>query len=300
MSVQRAEGQVGMMRSKLFVPASRPALFSKALASKADAVCFDLEDAVLPAHKTEARSNLRAFLASDFHTNKTIMVRVNHVRSAHFAEDLSAAAWPTVSVLTLPKVEDPSEVTDVAEALLPLEKQRKCGSPIAILVTIESPRGLRLAESIAGAHTRVVGLQLGLADLFEPLGIQHEDASGYQVRLKLRLAAGEVGVPCFDSAFSNFKDGAGFIRDATMARSLGFSGKSCIHPGQIAAANRIFSPDSAEITASLRIVEASRVAAMGGAAAFALDGRMVDAPFVSRAEALLQRAENIRLLDKDK
>lgn len=299
MSAARAGGQVRVMRSKLFVPASRPALFSKALASKADAVCFDLEDAVLPAQKAEARSNLRGFLAGGLHTNKTVMVRVNHVRSAHFSEDLSASAWPTVSLLTLPKVEDPSEVADVAEALLQLEKERKCGSPIAILVTIESPRGLRLAQSIAAAHARVVGLQLGLADLFEPLGIEHDDTSAHQVRLALRLAAGEADVPCFDSAFTNFKDEAGFIRDATMARSLGYSGKSCIHPAQIAAANRIFSPHEAEIAAALRIVEAARVAAMGGAAAFALDGRMVDAPFVSRAQALLQRAEKIRRLGND-
>jgi len=298
MSDASRDGRIDVMRSKLFVPADRPALFPKALASAADAICFDLEDSILPAQKSEARRQLREFLASEFPTLKVILVRVNHVRSVEFAEDLSAALSPRVAMLALPKVEDPSEIKDAVAALAALEKKRNRKNPIAILATIESARGLRLAESIAAADERVAGLQLGLADLFEPLGIQQSDgAAAHHVRLQLRLAAGEVGIPCFDSAFAKFKDEEGFIREAQVARGLGFAGKSCIHPSQIALANRIFSPSSEEIAAAVRCVEGARTAETGGVGAFALDGRMVDAPFVRRAEFILALAEKIRTLE---
>lgn len=283
MSETSRDGRIVIMRSKLFVPASRPEYFHKAVASTADAICFDLEDSVLPAQKAQARNNLREFLVSDFHARQTILVRVNHVRSADFVEDLSAIVLPAVTALVLPKVEDPSEIKDAVEALLGFEKKRNLRHPIAILATIESARGLRLAESIAAADVRVAGLQLGLADLFEPLGIQQSDvAAAHQVRLRLRLAAGDAGIPCFDSAFPNFKDEESFVREAQMARDLGFAGKSCIHPGQIALANRIFSPTPEEIAAAFRCVEAARMAAMDRSGVFALDGRMVDEPFVRR------------------
>ena len=179
-----------------------------------------------------------------------------------------------------------------------LEKKRNLKNPIGILATIESARGLRLAESIAAADERVAGLQLGLADLFEPLGIQQSDgAAVHHVRLRLRLAAGEVGIPSFDSAFANLKDEEGFIREAQVTRGLGFAGKSCIHPSQIALANRIFSPSSEEIAAAVRCVEAARTAETAGVGAFALDGWMVDAPFVRRAESILHVAERIRILE---
>ena len=296
----RGGERAGIMRSKLFVPACRPASFSKALATDADAICFDLEDMVLPAQKAEARNNLRKFFSSGFRTKQTIMVRVNSVRTAHFAEDLSAAVFPAVSVLTLPKVEDPEEIRETATALLALEKEHKLERAITILATIESPRGLRLADAIAGADARVAGLQLGLADMFEHLGIQQDNApAAHQVRLRLRLAAGEAGVPCYDTAFPDFKDEEGFAREAMTARSLGFAGKSCIHLGQIAVANRIFSPDAGQIAASSRIVKAARVAAMAGAGSFALDGRMIDEPFVKRAEAILQLAKTLGLMSSE-
>lgn len=291
-------GAPEIMRSKLFVPASSPALFPKALASEADAICFDLEDSVLPARKAEARAILRAFLSSGFRTEKMITVRVNHPRSAFFAEDLSAVVSPAVSLLVLPKVEDTSEIKDAASALSVLEKERNVERPIAIAATIESPRGLRLAREIAESDDRVVALQVGLADFFVSLGVQQSDTfTAQQVRLRLRLSAAEAGVPCFDSAYPDIEDEAGFVREASMARSLGFAGKSCIHPRQVALANRIFSPQPEEIAWSLRISKAGREAATAGAGAFKLDGRMIDKPFIMRAEAILELAKKLHLLD---
>jgi citrate lyase subunit beta/citryl-CoA lyase len=279
-------------RSKLFVPASRPELFPKALNSQADVVCFDLEDSVLPEQKAQARQNLQQFLSSDPPEYPALMVRVNHVTSPYFREDMAAAVAPDISVISLPKVEDAAEIAETASALLALEKQSGVVRPIGILATIESPRGLRMAKEIAQADKRVMGLQLGLADLFEPLGIASSDRTAVQyVRLRLRLAAGEVGIPCFDSAFADFQDQEGFTSEAQAARTLGFAGKSCIHPCQLADANRIFSPEEEEIDWARRIVDAAQSANAG---VFAVDGRMVDAPFLKRAHAILALAAAIQ------
>jgi citrate lyase subunit beta/citryl-CoA lyase len=138
------------------------------------------------------------------------------------------------------------------------------------------------------AHGRIAGLQLGLVDLFSSLGISAKDKAAAQyARLQLRFASGEAGVPCFDSAYADFADAEGFAVEAAVARDLGFSGKSCIHPVQVAPANTIFSPTTEEIAGARRILEKAREAAAEGHGAFALDGRMVDLPIIRRAEEIL-------------
>jgi citrate lyase subunit beta/citryl-CoA lyase len=287
-----------MMRSKLFVPGSRPALFSKAFHSDADVVCFDLEDAVLPARKVEARAHVRTFMQVNAGTERAIMVRVNGSRSTLFAEDLSAVVWPGVAMVNLPKVEDSLEIEEISATLSKLERDRSIARPIAILPTIESPRGLRRAHAIATADARVAGLQLGLVDLFEPLGISARDTFAAQnIRLQLRLAAGEAALPCFDCAFPNFADMDGFAVEAAGARRVGFSGKSCIHPSQVSTANQIFSPSAEELAAAHRTVQAAREASAGGLGAFAMDGRMIDEPTVRRAEEIIQLAARLQVED---
>jgi citrate lyase subunit beta / citryl-CoA lyase len=278
------------MRSKLFVPASRSELFSKAIRSAADAVAFDLEDSVLPEQKPAARVYLRDFLQQNIPPEKVVVVRTNSTRSDGFTSDLSAAIWPGVALVNLPKTEDPAEIYQLSEALSMLERERGIVQPIGILPTIETPRGLRQAHAIAAADARVAGLQLGLIDLLSSLDISSQDAVVQHVRLELRLAAGEAGLPCFDSAFSNIADLEGFTADAIAARSLGFSGKSCIHPSQIASANQVFSPTAEEIATARRIVDKAREASAKGRGAFVFDGRMMDEPLIRHAEEILQHA----------
>jgi citrate lyase subunit beta/citryl-CoA lyase len=283
-----------VMRSKLFVPGNRSDLFGKAFSSAADAVCFDLEDAVLPSLKAEARKRVREFLGGDLGTAKIVMVRVNNIHSPDFAEDLSGIVCRSVGVLALPKTENPSEVIETVGALRNLEEQRGIERPIAILPTIESSRGLQFAGAIAAADSRVIGLQLGLADLLQSLGIQQNDLyAAHHVRLQLRLQAASAGLPCFDSAFTGVADLDGFKEDSKAARSLGFAGKSCIHPTQVAPANRIFSPTVEEVSWSRRIVEAAREASISGNGVFLLDGQMIDEPFIKQAERVLEIADDI-------
>lgn len=273
------------MRSKLFVPASRPELFDKALNSAADALSFDLEDAVAPSRKDDARELLSAWLkAPDRAKNeKKFIVRINGIDTPHFEPDLRALAGTLVDIVNVPKLESAEDARVAADAL-----QAHGLAGALLLANIETPRGLRRAAEIA-AHPQVCGLQLGLADLFEPLGIaRYEPATLRQVMLALRLAAGESGKYALDGAYARVADPQGFRDEARLARSVGLAGKSCIHPSQVALANEIFGPTAEEVEQARRIVAASREHA--GVGAFLMDGKMIDRPFVDRARAVLRTA----------
>ncbi len=282
-----------MMRSKLFVPGSRPELFPKALAGAADSISFDLEDAVTEDNKAGARRLVREALLSPAGTStgKILIVRVNALGTPHFAADLDAIATPRLDLLNLPKVESADDVRAAAQALARLEKERGLPRPVGILANIESPRGLRLAAEIACADPRVAGLQIGFADLLEPLGIDRADGAAlHHIKLAVRLAAGEAGIWACDAGYANIKDTDGYRAEALAAKRLGYIGKTCLHPSQVATANEVFRPTDAEITLARRVVEA---AARTTAGAFTVDGRMVDAPFIRRAHALLAIARQL-------
>jgi citrate lyase subunit beta / citryl-CoA lyase len=290
------------MKSKLFVPGSRPELFAKALASQADALSFDLEDSVSEARKAEAREHLRDFLVGaspgpgadrgvDRFRGKTIIVRVNAIDSPHFEADLAAVVQTGVHLINVPKPRHADDVLAAANALDAAERANGVTERIGLLLNIESPGALRRAFELAAAHVRVKGLQLGLGDLFEPLGIaRRETAAIQQAMFALSMAAGEAGVFAYDSAFADIRDQAGFQSEALLARSLGFIGKSCIHPSQLALANEVFQPTPDEITHAQRVVEAAAEADAAGRGAYVVDGKMIDGPFVARARAIVAQA----------
>jgi citrate lyase subunit beta/citryl-CoA lyase len=285
------------MRSKLFVPGSRPELFAKAMASEADGLSFDLEDAVDEAMKDEARRSLANFLrALAPGHGKTIIVRVNGLTTPHFAADIEAIVGPNLDLVNLPKPESADDVRACADAIAIAE--RNAGMPpIGILANIESPRAYRLAAEIAMASPRVAGLQVGWGDLIEPLDMdRYNPAMIETLLLHIRIAAGEAGVWAYDGAFANIKDPEGYRREAESSRRLGFLGKSAIHPTQVPIANSVFRPSDAEIAHSLKVVEAARDASLRGVGAFTVNGKMVDGPFVRRAEAILELARKLNLI----
>ncbi|MFS2050333.1 CoA ester lyase [Variovorax sp. Varisp41] len=286
------------MRSKLFVPASRPELFSKALASAADGLCFDLEDAVVPTRKAEARDRLAAFLRSGglAGARQKIIVRINAASTPHFADDIRAVAQAGVDVVNLPKPRSVDDVRAAAAALQQAEQTNGVLAPIGLLLNIEEPVALRLAAELAAASPRVVGLQMGLGDMFEPLGMARRDAISVQATMfALRMAAGEAGVYAYDSAFADIADAAGYRAEAELARRMGFLGKTCIHPSQVAIANDVFRPTDAEIAHARKVLQAAREADASGTGAYVVDGKMVDAPFVARAERIVASARALDL-----
>ena len=273
------------MKSKLFVPASRPELFDKAMASAADAISFDLEDAVAPERKAEARATLAAWLRQQTpgqHAKK-IIVRINASDTPYYQDDLTELGQVPFDILNVPKTESAASVRDA------VSRASAAGFTGRFLVNVETPQGLARAAELAAAHERVCGLQLGLADLFEPLGIARYDMDILRpILLAVRLAAGASGKFALDAAYARVKDTEGFRAEAQLARSIGFLGKSCIHPSQIAIANEAFSFSADEIEEARRVVAASE--AHAGVGAFVLDGRMIDAPFVRRAQDVLLAA----------
>lgn len=283
-----------LLRSKLFVPGSRPELFVKALGGDADALSFDLEDAVPEDAKAVARRQVAEFVQSaDVRdSRKLVIVRVNALGTPHFVDDIKAFAVPGVDLINLPKCESPDEVRAAAAAIAHMDRPGATAPSAGLLVNIESAKGLRLATQIATAHPRVRGLQLGLGDLFEPLGIaRYDQANVHAAMFALRLAAGEAGVWCLDGAFADIANETGYLAEAQMAQKLGFAGKTCIHPKQVALANSAFAIAPAEIESARRIVAAAGEAAALGHGAFVVDGRMIDPPFLRRAQAILAAAD---------
>ncbi|MCG7363700.1 CoA ester lyase [Roseomonas sp. ACRSG] len=285
------------MRSKLFLPGTRPELFAKGAASAADALSFDLEDSVAPERKAEARTHVAAALRDPAlrAAGKLAIVRVNAPGTPHFAEDVAALAGTGLDAINLPMVESAAMVRD-AIAVIARAEAAVGAAPCGILANIETPRGLRLAAEIACADPRVTGLQIGYGDLFEPFGIaRDEEAALHQVRLQVRLAAAEARIPAFDGALAAIASPERCRAEAEASRRLGFAGKSCIHPSQIAIVNAAFQPSEAEIARAARVVAAAEEAEAKGIGAYTVDGQMVDAPFAASARAVLALARRLGL-----
>jgi citrate lyase subunit beta/citryl-CoA lyase len=281
-----------LMRSKLFVPASRPELFEKALTSAADALSFDLEDAVAASQKPQARAHLAAFLRGlPPATGKTIVVRVNAPGTAEFDADVAALASAPIDIINLPMTEDAGAVI---EAITRIERN-ETAHRARFLLNIETPKALRKAADLAAAHPRVMGLQIGYADLLEPNGIARSDRDALAyIRLAVRLAAAEAGIAAYDGAFAAVKDAEGYRAECIAAKRHGFAGKSCIHPSQIATANEVFMPDADEIAWARKVVAVAVDADARGIGAYLVDGNMIDKPVVERARAVVGLADRLQ------
>ncbi|WP_233836468.1 HpcH/HpaI aldolase/citrate lyase family protein [Paraburkholderia sp. ZP32-5] len=290
------------MKSKLFVPGSRPELFPKALASQADGLSFDLEDAVARDAKPRARAHLQELLQSGAtrESGKTIVVRVNAFDTPYFIDDVRAVVRNGVDMINLPKPDSPEQIRQVLAEITSAEASNRVDRPIKLLLNIETPRALRIAYELASADLRVAGLQLGMVDLFEPNDIDRSNKSIVQhVMLAVKMAASEAGIFAYDSSFADIQDPEGFRAEAAFSHGLGYLGKSCIHPSQIALANATFRPTDAQIAHALKVVEAAAVAERNGVGAYKVDGKMVDVPIVIRARAIVAAASASGLLNND-
>jgi citrate lyase subunit beta/citryl-CoA lyase len=291
------------MRSKLFVPGSRPELFNKALSSPADGLSFDLEDAVAASKKSEARETLSAWMDAESvrASEKTIIVRVNGMDTPHFEQDIAQCVRAGLDMINLPKPESPEAVRQAVAAIEQAERKNGVNmdgkQPIRILLNIETAKALRTAFDLASAHPRVAGLQLGLADLFEPISVSRKEVFAVQyAMMQMKLAAAEAGVEAYDAAFADIKNTEGFQEEAGFAARLGFTGKSCIHPSQVAMANEAFRPSDAAIAHAMRILEAAKDADAQGLGAYVVDGKMIDPPFYKSAVKLVEHAKRLGLI----
>lgn len=259
----------------LFVPADRPQRFAKAAAAGADAIIVDLEDAVAPAAKDDARAGLSAALAG-LKRMVPIFLRINATDTPWHAADLASAAGLPVAGIVLPKAESAAE----------LQAARSAVSGRALIALVETARGLAAAEEIAAACDRIA---FGSVDFAADLGCAHVREALLLARSRLVLAARLAGAPQpIDGVTLSIKDGNAVEDDARHAVALGFGGKLLIHPSQIDPARRGLAPTAQDVAWAERIVAGS-----ADGAARAVDGIMVDAPVLARAHLILQRRDRL-------
>ena len=276
-------------RSKLFVPGNRPERMRKAALLQADALSLDLEDAVPAEEKVAARAAVVAFL-QEAPLRQQAWVRINARDSGELVADMLALAGLPVDVINLPKAEHPRDLHLVDDLIAHLERLPGHRGTFAIVPTIETAAGVRNALAIAQASPRVIALQLGSGDLRKSTGIVATVEGLRPVRVMLSLAAAEAGIGVMDSAYTDIANPAGFEAEARDARALGFRGKSCIHPSQVSAANRIFLPTEAEVAEAREIVTAYDAALAKGIGAIQVGGKLVDGPIVDDARRVVAQA----------
>jgi (S)-citramalyl-CoA lyase len=272
---------VNGLRSLLFVPGTRPDRFAAALASGADGIIIDLEDAVPIAEKAAARAAALAAFALPATTTVVRCLRINSPRAPDGLRDLLALTESDrlPEVLVVPKVESPDELRLIADVL----GTRAAG--VGLLPLIESARALSAADHIA-AHPRVQALVFGGADLSADLGATMAWEPLLFARSRLVQAAATAGVPAFDVPYLDLANDDGLLPEITAAQRLGFTAKLAIHPKHVAPINAAFTPSAAAVATAERIVAAA-LGAAGGVCV--VDGRMVDAPIVRAAERTLAR-----------
>jgi citrate lyase subunit beta / citryl-CoA lyase len=288
-----------LRRSRLYLPGNEPKFFANAGLHGPDGLILDLEDSVAPAEKDAARVLVRnALRALDFHGAER-MVRIN--QGERGLADLEWIVPHGVQLVLLPKVEDPAQVRDVAARIADLRRVHGGAEPIHLMPIVESALGAWRAYEIAAACPEVVGLAIGLEDYTADIGAQRTLAGTESLwaRAQVLNGARAAGVQPIDTVFSDVADEAGLRAAVLEAKSLGFVGKGCIHPRQIAVVHDAFAPAADEIDRAVRIVRAYEDAEARGLGVVSLGTKMIDAPVVKRALATVDLAVRMGRLDAE-
>lgn len=281
-------------RSLLFVPGSEPRRLARARDAGADTLVFDLEDAVAPAAKAEARSLVAAALRDGGFGACEPAVRVNAPGTPYFAADLAAVVAAGAAAIVVPKAERPAEVARIADLLDGLERAHgRAPGSVRLLALVETAAGIADAFALGAATPRLAALCFGHADLARDLRLAAADAGRgvlHHARCALALAARGRGLAAIDCVCLAVRDAEAVRADARLGLELGFAGKLCIHPHQVAIVNQVYTPTPAQIAHARRVVTAWRAAQRDGRGVLTLDGMMVDAPLVATEEQVLERA----------
>lgn len=298
-----------LQRSELAVPGSNPALFEKAAASDVDYVFLDLEDAVAPGDKVQARRNVIEGLRDiDWRgLGKTISVRINGIDTHYMYRDVVDVveqAGEHLDTILIPKVGVPADVYMVDAMVSQIEEATGLTGKIGIEALIETTLGMVNVEAIATSSPRLEAMHFGVADYAAScrarttnIGGLNPDYPGDQWHdglSRMLVACRAYGIRPIDGPFGDFNDPDGFLDGARRAAALGYEGKWAIHPSQIELANRVFSPPPEEVDRAHRIIAALAEAAAEGRGAAQLDGRMIDAASARMAENVVAQAATIQ------
>ena len=283
-----------MIRSMLFLPGNNPNMLINGSVLGADAVIFDLEDAVSPAEKDAARVLVRNTLRYMDFTGCQRIVRINSTDTAYWKADLDAILPEKPDLILLPKTGTAQDAL-MADAYI-TELEQKLGLPansVGLMPLIETALGVENAFSIASSCKRIFALFLGAEDLTADLRCKRtkEGREIEYARTRLVVAARAAEVEVYDTPFTDVNDDEGIWTDAALAKALGFTGKASISPRHLEAINQTFSPTLAEIDYAYEVLEAIAMAKAQGKGAIALRGKMIDAPIVTRAQRTIDMAE---------
>jgi citrate lyase subunit beta/citryl-CoA lyase len=275
-------------RSVLYMPGANERALAKARTLPADALILDLEDAVAPDAKADARERVRAAVTSGEYGTRELIIRVNGLDTPWHAEDVRAASAAGPDAVLVPKVNSPTEVHAI-ERLLEVS-----GAPArtAIWAMLETPVAMLHAEDIAMQSRRLTVLVLGTNDLANELHAEHVPGrapllAGLSLAL---LAARATGKVILDGVYNDVRDLAGFEAECLQGKQLGFDGKTLIHPSQVQPCNRIFAPSAEEVDRSRRIIDAFDEARRNGRGVVTVDGRMIENLHVDNARRVLALA----------
>ena len=293
-------------RSVLATPGSDPRMIAKALATDADVVMIDLEDAVAPDAKAGARAAVISALRDGDWRGRPRTFRMNALDTPWFVRDLVEiveGAGDFLDLIVVPKVGAAEDVHTVATILTALEASVMRQGSIGLEAQIESARGLTNCEAIAAASPRLEALVFGPGDYAATVRMpltaigapDHWDAAypGHRWHYplhRLLVAARSANLRAIDGPYADFRDLDGFRGSCLAARALGFDGKWCIHPAQVPIANEVFTPSSEEVAWAREVLEANAIAEREGRGSFALQGQMIDAASLRMAMSTLARA----------
>ncbi|SED40984.1 citrate lyase subunit beta / citryl-CoA lyase [Streptomyces sp. 2112.3] len=276
-------------RSVLYMPGANERALEKAKSLPADALILDLEDAVAPDAKTDARMRVAAAAASGEYGYREVTIRVNAPGTAWHADDLRAAAEAGPDAVVVPKVESAETVREVERAL------EAAGAPdrTAIWAMVETPRAMLDARAVAAASERLTVLVMGTNDLAKELHAEHVPGrapllTGLSLAL---LAARESGKVILDGVYNDVKNPEGFEAECVQGRQFGFDGKTLIHPSQVEPCNRVFAPSADQIARSRKIIDAFDEATREGRGVVTVDGRLIENLHVEDARRILALAE---------
>lgn len=280
-------------RSMLYIPGNNPAMLVNGGVFGADALLLDLEDAVSVREKDAARHLVRSVIRTVNFGSTEVTVRINGRGTPFFEDDLAAIVPVKPDAIRLPKTECAEDVRELDRMLSELEGRAgvKPGS-IEVMPMIETAVGVENAFEIAKASVRVVAITIGGQDLTADMGIQKTRGGNelWYARTRIVMAAKAAGVDALDTVFADVNDEAGLVDETRMVRELGFDGKAVINPRQIVPVHRVFAPAAKEVEQAARIVNAMKEAESRGLGVVSLDGRMIDAPVVRRAQKILELA----------
>jgi citrate lyase subunit beta/citryl-CoA lyase len=278
-----------LFRSLIFVPGNNTRFLEKAKNLQADIVCFDLEDSVPDEEKKNARKLIQTALKSRSSYSASIFVRTNSPKSGKIPDDLTEVIQGGLDGIVIPKVNNVGEMKKIEKILLSLEKKHKL-KPIQVIPSIESAEGVVNTFNIASCSKRISAVVFGVFDLFNDLGIEYtKDPEGAKYsRSKIPVDARAAGIPAIDAIWQDLKDIQGFEKDCNFGKSLGFAGKSLIHPDQITITHKIFHPSKTEIQWAEKVYKSYLDSIKKGKGAITIDGKMIDEVHFKQAKTLLE------------